>query len=366
MDNDVEKQQRDKSSAYRKEHRTLSSPSFSRYDNRDRDSDHDRYRDRDRARDREIVKDRDKDRDRDYRDRERHSHSSSSRNRDDDRRYQHRSSRYYRDRDYQNSHSSRSRDHKSSSHKSGNEHREKDKMLKDNALRQSSSSKDYSNRSDLHSRSHSRRNYPEEHRRSVSPPSGKEHSYRYPSNTNTAKSRSNILLSDIQEKELVEAAGLPDIEIPSSDEDEEAKEKMRREREARAQALTLEIIGDLPFAEVKPPENVLFVAKLNPITEDEDLQLIFSRFGKILSCEIIRDKSTGKSLQYAFIEFEDKNACEGAYFKMQGVLIDDNRIHVDFSQSVSNLSASWRRATNLKRADEARLKALQKPKKWRD
>jgi len=48
---------------------------------------------------------------------------------------------------------------------------------------------------------------------------------------------------------------------------EEARERLRREREARAQALTLEIVGDLPFAEVKPPENVLFVCKLNPVTE---------------------------------------------------------------------------------------------------
>lgn len=67
---------------------------------------------------------------------------------------------------------------------------------------------------------------------------------------------------------------------------------------------------------------------------DEDLNLIFSRFGKILSCEVIRDKRTGDSLQYAFIEFEEQKDCEQAYFKMQGVLIDDHRIHVDFSQSV--------------------------------
>ena len=131
--------------------------------------------------------------------------------------------------------------------------------------------------------------------------------------------------------------------------DEESLEKLRREREARAQALTLEMVGDLPFAEVKPPENILFVCKLNPVTHDEDLELIFSRFGKILSCEVIRDKRTGDSLQYAFIEFENQKDCEQAYFKMQGVLIDDHRIHVDFSQSVSKLSDTWRDATNAKR-----------------
>lgn len=51
---------------------------------------------------------------------------------------------------------------------------------------------------------------------------------------------------------------------------EEARERLRREREARAQALTLEIVGDLPYAEVKPPENVLFVCKLNPVTEGQN------------------------------------------------------------------------------------------------
>jgi peptidyl-prolyl cis-trans isomerase-like 4 len=152
--------------------------------------------------------------------------------------------------------------------------------------------------------------------------------------------------------------------------DEAAMEKLRREREARAQALTLEMVGDLPFAEVKPPENVLFVCKLNPVTHDEDLELIFSRFGKILSCEVIRDKRTGDSLQYAFIEFENQKDCEQAYFKMQGVLIDDHRIHVDFSQSVSKLSNVWRDTANAKRRRQGGgfggIDSLEKKRHYRD
>ncbi|KAI1501333.1 cyclophilin-like domain-containing protein [Biscogniauxia marginata] len=146
---------------------------------------------------------------------------------------------------------------------------------------------------------------------------------------------------------------IADDAVLEEERDEDAAEKVRREREARAQALTLEMMGDLPFAEVKPPENVLFVCKLNPVTADADLELIFSRFGTILSCEVIRDKKTGDSLQYAFIEFEDKSACEAAYFKMQGVLIDDRRIHVDFSQSVSKLADVWRGGENAKRKGRA-------------
>jgi peptidyl-prolyl cis-trans isomerase-like 4 len=70
------------------------------------------------------------------------------------------------------------------------------------------------------------------------------------------------------------------------------------------------MVGDLPFANVRPPENVLFVCKLNPVTRDEDLELIFSRFGEIVSCQVIRDKRTGDSLQYAFIEFDKREGAE--------------------------------------------------------
>ncbi len=129
--------------------------------------------------------------------------------------------------------------------------------------------------------------------------------------------------------------------------DPETLEKQKRTEEAAARALTLELVGDLPFAEIRPPENVLFVCKLNPVTRDEDLELIFSRFGPIVSCEILRDKKTGESLQYAFIDFEKKEDCEEAYFKMDNVLIDDRRIHVDFSQSVSRLHAGFLRMSIL-------------------
>ncbi|KAK6520341.1 Peptidyl-prolyl cis-trans isomerase cyp6 [Arthrobotrys conoides] len=159
--------------------------------------------------------------------------------------------------------------------------------------------------------------------------------------------------SPIPTKEQLATVRISEDEDLNEEVDEETAEMQRREREARAQALTLEMVGDLPFADVKPPENVLFVCKLNPVTQDEDLELIFSRFGKILSCEVIRDQRTGDSLQYAFIEFETQQDCEQAYFKMDGVLIDDHRIHVDFSQSVSRLSDSWRMDTNAKRRAQA-------------
>ncbi len=68
--------------------------------------------------------------------------------------------------------------------------------------------------------------------------------------------------------------------------------------EAKSRAVVLEMIGDIPDADVKPPEHVLFVCKLNPHTDESDLEIIFSRFGKIKSCDIIRDYKSGDSLNY--------------------------------------------------------------------
>lgn len=140
--------------------------------------------------------------------------------------------------------------------------------------------------------------------------------------------------------------------------DEEARdpeeiEKANREKEAHNRAVVLEMIGDLPEAEAKPPPNMLFICKLNPVTTEEDLEIIFSRFGNITSCDIIRDWKTGESLNYGFIGFDTEESCEQAYFKMNNVLIDDRRIKVDFSQSVSHLWKQFRRFGRKGNADLA-------------
>ena len=72
--------------------------------------------------------------------------------------------------------------------------------------------------------------------------------------------------------------------------DPEQAEKRRREREARAQALTLEMVGDLPFADVKPPENVLFVCKLNPVTQGSFLSLRLCSFFPIWAVHNLKIK----------------------------------------------------------------------------
>jgi peptidyl-prolyl cis-trans isomerase-like 4 len=123
--------------------------------------------------------------------------------------------------------------------------------------------------------------------------------------------------------------------------DDPERERARLEQVARqadrSRAVVLEMLGDLPSADITAPENVLFVCKLNAITTDEDLELIFSRFDPQVKVVIIRDHDTGQSLQYAFCEFTTKEQAAQAYFKMDNALVDDRRIKVDFSQSVAKM-----------------------------
>ncbi|KAL7540606.1 hypothetical protein ACHAXR_010247 [Thalassiosira sp. AJA248-18] len=118
---------------------------------------------------------------------------------------------------------------------------------------------------------------------------------------------------------------------------QEKQEEEWRQRQDTSRAVMLEMLGDRPTAEIEAPENVLFVCKLNPLTNDEDLELIFSRFDSQAKAEIIRDPDSGASLQYAFVEFTSNEACNEAYLKMNNALVDDRRIRVDFSQSVAKV-----------------------------
>lgn len=137
-----------------------------------------------------------------------------------------------------------------------------------------------------------------------------------------------------------------------SDEEEselggEAGRAAREAREARSRAEVLEMLGDIGDADMKPPDNVLFVCKLNPVTEADDLEIIFSRFGDC-KVDVMRDRETGASLCYGFVEYSRREACEKAFFRLNNALVDDRRVRVDFSQSVSKLWNARRRGMRPK------------------
>ncbi|CAL5394835.1 unnamed protein product [Camellia sinensis] len=136
-------------------------------------------------------------------------------------------------------------------------------------------------------------------------------------------------------------------------------EEILRTKDAHSSAVVLESIGDILDADIKPPDNVLFVCKLNPVTEALKLSGII-KLETAYAMPSLRN--AGSDLEKGFSqtvsnfftalaklnnhgcqEFEMNEACEQAYFKMDNALIDDRRIHVDFRQSVSKLWSQYRR-----------------------
>ena len=63
---------------------------------------------------------------------------------------------------------------------------------------------------------------------------------------------------------------LEDDWVPTEDtRDPEVVADEERRAEAEKRAEVLEMVGDLPSADAKPPPNMVFVCKLNPVTTEE-------------------------------------------------------------------------------------------------
>lgn len=71
------------------------------------------------------------------------------------------------------------------------------------------------------------------------------------------------------------------LDEKEDEDDGKTAEEIRKEMEAKemkAQAQILEMVGDLHYADEKPPDNVLFICKLNPVTTSEVSRILFLFF----------------------------------------------------------------------------------------
>ncbi|KAJ8270078.1 hypothetical protein GJAV_G00110080 [Gymnothorax javanicus] len=76
-------------------------------------------------------------------------------------------------------------------------------------------------------------------------------------------------------------------------------------------------------------EGKLFVGSLSYDTTEDVLEEAFSRYGKVLKVDVIRDRETQKPRGFAFITFEDPKDAKDAKEGMNGKMIDNRAIRVD-------------------------------------
>lgn len=56
----------------------------------------------------------------------------------------------------------------------------------------------------------------------------------------------------------------------------------------------------------------IFVAKLNFKTRQEDLQSAFAKYGEVSSVKIVKDRETGRSKGYGFVEMPNDAEAQAA------------------------------------------------------
>jgi RNA recognition motif-containing protein len=72
----------------------------------------------------------------------------------------------------------------------------------------------------------------------------------------------------------------------------------------------------------------IFVARLNFKTGRESLEAAFATFGQVTSCKIVRDKETGRSKGYAFVEMPNDDEANNAIAALNEKELDGRTIVV--------------------------------------
>ena len=76
----------------------------------------------------------------------------------------------------------------------------------------------------------------------------------------------------------------------------------------------------------------IYVGNLNFNTTEEILNHEFSRYGEVLSSVIIKDKNTGLSKGFGFIEMADDEEAMDAISGLNGKMIERRRVRVNVAE----------------------------------
>jgi len=76
----------------------------------------------------------------------------------------------------------------------------------------------------------------------------------------------------------------------------------------------------------------LYVGNLNWQTTEADLQTAFEAFGQVSSVTIIKDKYTGQSRGFGFVEMADDSEGQAAIDGLNGKEIDGRTLRIDLAR----------------------------------
>jgi len=72
----------------------------------------------------------------------------------------------------------------------------------------------------------------------------------------------------------------------------------------------------------------IYVSNLTFNVQDEDLREFFTPYGEVTSAKIIKDKATGQSKGFGFVEMSDDTAAKKAIVELNGATVEGRNIKV--------------------------------------
>jgi RNA recognition motif-containing protein len=76
----------------------------------------------------------------------------------------------------------------------------------------------------------------------------------------------------------------------------------------------------------------IYVGNLNYRMTEEALQELFAKYGEVVSAKIVKDRYSGRSKGFGFVEMENKDDGEKAVQELNESEVDGRNIRVNFAR----------------------------------
>ena len=90
-------------------------------------------------------------------------------------------------------------------------------------------------------------------------------------------------------------------------------------------------------------DNKLYVGNLPFTTTEEDLQSMFAQAGNVVSVSLIKDRDTGRSRGFAFVEFSTQAEAEKAVSLFNNTPLDNRTLKVNLARPKEDSGGKFRR-----------------------
>lgn len=104
--------------------------------------------------------------------------------------------------------------------------------------------------------------------------------------------------------------------------------KSRRSRSKSPMSNRKRHVGD---KDAPPPSKCLGVFGLSFNANERDVEQLFAKYGRVDNVKVVRDRGTGRSRGFCFINFESITDAQDAKERLDGEELDGKKIRIDYS-----------------------------------